>query len=120
MWLHGWQVSKLHSLLRPFLLRRIKSDVEDSLPLKAEILLYAHMAPDQKRLNEQLCDRTVNVRPAIAPHHASLHPSCLSDSVTGQALCRDMPACMQSICAVVTRACQRALQGSVGMESCRV
>ena len=59
MWL---QVSKLHSLLRPFLLRRIKSDVENSLPLKSEILLYAHMAPDQKRLNEQLCDRTVNVR----------------------------------------------------------
>jgi hypothetical protein len=58
----GAQVSKLHSLLRPFLLRRIKADVEDCLPLKAELLLYAHMAPDQQRLNEQLCDRTVNVR----------------------------------------------------------
>lgn len=58
------QVSKLHSLLRPFLLRRIKSDVESSLPAKAEVVLYAHMAPDQKRLNEQLCDRSVNVRPS--------------------------------------------------------
>ena len=57
-------MSKLHNLLRPFLLRRLKSDVESSLPAKAEIVLYSHMSADQKRLNEQLCDRTVNVRPA--------------------------------------------------------
>ncbi|BDA48761.1 probable global transcription activator SNF2L1 [Coccomyxa sp. Obi] len=53
-------VSKLHNLLRPFLLRRLKSDVESSLPSKAEIVLYAHMTADQKRLNQQLKDRTVN------------------------------------------------------------
>ena len=55
------QVSKLHSVLRPFMLRRIKADVEHSLPLKSEILLYAHMAPHQRRLNEQLCNGTVSV-----------------------------------------------------------
>ncbi len=60
-WGHGVQVSKLHNLLRPFLLRRLKSDVESSLPSKAEIVLYAHMTADQKRLNQQLKDRTVNV-----------------------------------------------------------
>ena len=59
---YGAQVSKLHNLLRPFLLRRLKSDVESSLPSKAEIVLYAHMTADQKRLNQQLKDRTVNVR----------------------------------------------------------
>ena len=59
------QVSKLHNLLRPFLLRRLKSDVESSLPSKEEIVLYSHMAPDQKRINEQLKDRTVNVRPYL-------------------------------------------------------
>ena len=56
------QVGKLHSVLRPFMLRRIKADVEHSLPLKSEILLYAHMAPDQKRINDQLRDRTLHVR----------------------------------------------------------
>ena len=52
------QVSKLHKLLKPFLLRRIKSDVEDSLPAKQEILLYADMTKEQKKINEQLCDRS--------------------------------------------------------------
>lgn len=66
---HGAQVSKLHNLLRPFLLRRLKSDVESSLPSKAEIVLYAHMTADQKRLNQQLKDRTVNVR---------LHACCMA------------------------------------------
>lgn len=56
-----WQVTKLHNLLRPFLLRRIKSDVENSLPLKTEIVLYAGMSEDQKRLHDQLCDRRLNV-----------------------------------------------------------
>lgn len=55
------QVSKLHKLLKPFLLRRIKSDVEDSLPAKQEILLYAHMSKEQKKINEQLCDRSLIV-----------------------------------------------------------
>jgi len=40
-------VQKLHSILRPFLLRRIKSDVETSLPRKKEIILYASMTPKQ-------------------------------------------------------------------------
>lgn len=52
------QVSKLHKLLKPFLLRRIKSDVEDSLPAKQEILLYADMTKEQKKINQQLCDRS--------------------------------------------------------------
>jgi ATP-dependent DNA helicase len=64
-----FQVSKLHNLLRPFLLRRIKSDVENSLPGKTEIVLYASMSADQKRLNEQLCDRSVDVR---VSHHVHL------------------------------------------------
>lgn len=42
-------VQKLHSILRPFLLRRIKSDVETSLPRKKEIILYASMTAKQVR-----------------------------------------------------------------------
>ena len=59
--MHFPQVSKLHNVLRPFMLRRIKADVEHSLPLKSEILLYAHMAPHQRSLYEQLCEGTVSV-----------------------------------------------------------
>ena len=54
-------MSKLHAILKPFLLRRIKLDVENSLPAKKEIILYAHMTDKQMEFNEQLRDRTLNV-----------------------------------------------------------
>jgi ATP-dependent DNA helicase len=47
-------VSKLHSILKPFMLRRLKSDVNIGLPEKAELLLYAHMTQHQKDLNLQV------------------------------------------------------------------
>ncbi|CAA6657592.1 unnamed protein product [Spirodela intermedia] len=43
-------VSKLHSILRPFLLRRMKADVEQLLPRKKEIILYANMTDHQKKI----------------------------------------------------------------------
>jgi len=52
-------ISKLHSILRPFLLRRVKADVEVTLPRKQEIILYAQMTPLQKQLNEKLRDKTL-------------------------------------------------------------
>ena len=43
-------VSKLHEILRPFLLRRVKADVlQGVLPPKKEIVVYAAMTPLQKR-----------------------------------------------------------------------
>ena len=56
-------MSKLHGVLRPFMLRRIKADVEHSLQQKSEILLYAHMAADQQRIHNKLRDRTLQVCP---------------------------------------------------------
>ncbi|KAG0372653.1 hypothetical protein BGX24_012763 [Mortierella sp. AD032] len=41
-------VSSLHHILKPFLLRRVKTDVEKSLPKKKEYLLYAPLTPVQK------------------------------------------------------------------------
>ncbi|KIY95169.1 helicase, lymphoid-specific [Monoraphidium neglectum] len=52
-------VDKLHSLLKPFLLRRIKADVEIALPRKQELLLYAPMTALQKQLNQQLLERSL-------------------------------------------------------------
>ncbi|KAK1274901.1 ATP-dependent DNA helicase DDM1 [Acorus gramineus] len=52
-------VSKLHSILRPFLLRRLKEDVEQLLPRKKEIILYANMSDCQKNFQEHLINRTL-------------------------------------------------------------
>ncbi|KAI3870664.1 hypothetical protein MKX03_000624 [Papaver bracteatum] len=51
-------VSKLHAILRPFLLRRLKSDVELMLPRKKEIILYATMTDHQKKLQDHLINKT--------------------------------------------------------------
>lgn len=53
-------VSKLHQILRPFLLRRIKSDVETSLPRKKEIILYAQMNEKQLEFSRALIDKTMD------------------------------------------------------------
>ncbi|KAJ3413204.1 hypothetical protein HDV05_008338 [Chytridiales sp. JEL 0842] len=43
-------VSKLHQILKPFLLRRVKSEVEVDLPKKKEYLVFAPLMPKQKEL----------------------------------------------------------------------
>ncbi|KAG1341903.1 ATP-dependent DNA helicase DDM1 [Cocos nucifera] len=52
-------VSKLHSILRPFLLRRMKEDVEQMLPRKKEIILYANMTQHQKHLQDLLVNKSL-------------------------------------------------------------
>ncbi|KAK9495073.1 SNF2 family N-terminal domain-containing protein [Lipomyces doorenjongii] len=47
-------VSNLHAILKPFLLRRLKSDVEYSLPPKREYLLYAPMTATQQEFYRHL------------------------------------------------------------------
>ncbi|OVA18695.1 SNF2-related [Macleaya cordata] len=51
-------VAKLHAILRPFLLRRLKTDVEQMLPRKKEIILYANMTEHQKKIQEHLVNKT--------------------------------------------------------------
>ncbi|KAK6128441.1 hypothetical protein DH2020_012556 [Rehmannia glutinosa] len=52
-------VAKLHAILRPFLLRRMKADVEQMLPRKKEIILYATMTTHQKNFQDHLVNRTL-------------------------------------------------------------
>lgn len=47
-------VTVMHSILKPFLLRRLKTDVEESLPKKREYILYAPMTPEQKELYREI------------------------------------------------------------------
>lgn len=52
-------VAKLHAILRPFILRRMKSDVELMLPQKKEIILYATMTEHQKNFQDHLVNETL-------------------------------------------------------------
>ncbi|XP_059640968.1 ATP-dependent DNA helicase DDM1-like [Cornus florida] len=52
-------VVKLHAILRPFLLRRMKADVEQMLPRKKEIILYANLTEHQKNFQDHLVDKTL-------------------------------------------------------------
>ncbi|KZT65643.1 hypothetical protein DAEQUDRAFT_768699, partial [Daedalea quercina L-15889] len=47
-------IHKLHSILKPFLLRRLKSDVETSLPPKKEYVLYAPLSERQRELYDAI------------------------------------------------------------------
>jgi len=49
-------VSSLHAILKPFLLRRVKADVETSLPKKREYVLYAPLTQTQQELYQEILD----------------------------------------------------------------
>nr|XP_014347248.1 PREDICTED: DNA helicase INO80 [Latimeria chalumnae] len=48
------QLSRLHMILKPFMLRRIKKDVENELSDKIEILVYCQLTSRQKLLYQAL------------------------------------------------------------------
>ncbi|KAK6180624.1 hypothetical protein SNE40_008640 [Patella caerulea] len=52
-------LSMLHQILRPFMLRRLKTDVDLCIPPKKEILVYAPMAELQQELYKYTVDRTI-------------------------------------------------------------
>ncbi|XVF17882.1 hypothetical protein REPUB_Repub10bG0162900 [Reevesia pubescens] len=52
-------VAKLHAILRPFLLRRLKADVEQMLPRKKEIILYATLTEHQRNFQDHLLNKTL-------------------------------------------------------------
>ncbi|KAJ5578280.1 SNF2-related protein [Penicillium hispanicum] len=51
-------VTTMHSILKPFLLRRVKTDVENSLPKKREYILYAPLTSEQKELYREILNGT--------------------------------------------------------------
>ena len=52
-------VAKLHAILLPFLLRRMKADVEQMLPRKKEIILYASLTEHQRNFQDHLLNKTL-------------------------------------------------------------
>lgn len=55
-------VNKIHFILRPFLLRRIKADVAAYLPKKREYVLFAPMTKDQTDLYNAITDANIDTR----------------------------------------------------------
>lgn len=53
-------IGQLHKLLRPFMLRRLKVDVEKSLPPKSETILFTGMSVVQKALYKQILLRDID------------------------------------------------------------
>lgn len=51
-------VTTMHAILKPFLLRRVKTDVETSLPKKREYILYAPLTAEQKELYREILNGT--------------------------------------------------------------
>lgn len=52
-------VASLHAILKPFLLRRVKNDVETNLPKKREYILYAPLTPVQKEMYRKIKDNEI-------------------------------------------------------------
>ncbi|PHZ07630.1 uncharacterized protein RHIMIDRAFT_242445 [Rhizopus microsporus ATCC 52813] len=53
-------VEQLHKVLRPFLLRRIKSDVEKSLLPKKELNVYVRMSPMQRQWYQKILEKDID------------------------------------------------------------
>ena len=47
-------IASLHAILKPFLLRRVKNDVETNLPKKREYILYAPMTTEQQEIYKKI------------------------------------------------------------------
>jgi SNF2 family DNA or RNA helicase len=54
------QVEELHNLLKPYLLRRVKEDVEKSLPPKEETVLEVSLTPIQKTFYKAIYERNTS------------------------------------------------------------
>lgn len=52
-------ISNLHTILKPFLLRRLKADVEHGLPPKKEYLLYCGLSSQQQALYQAILNRRI-------------------------------------------------------------
>jgi ATP-dependent DNA helicase len=55
-------IKKIHLILQPLLLRRVKADVEHMLPKKREYLLYAPMTREQTDLYNNISDKSADTR----------------------------------------------------------
>ena len=65
-------ISQLHKILRPFMLRRLKVDVEKSLPPKHETILFTGMSAMQKKLYKEILMRDIDVLKGGSGSHTAV------------------------------------------------
>jgi SWI/SNF-related matrix-associated actin-dependent regulator of chromatin subfamily A member 5 len=65
-------IEKLHKVLRPFLLRRLKTDVEHSLPPKKEIKLFVGLSQMQKEWYQKILLKDLDAIQGIS--FSPIHP----------------------------------------------
>ncbi|KAJ2855519.1 putative ATPase [Coemansia erecta] len=87
-------VSKLHQILQPFLLRRLKSDVENLLPPKREYLIACPMAPLQYEYYQAV--RGPKLRAFLEDRFSCLSTSDESESSPASTLVPASPQCDQT------------------------
>ncbi|KAJ9668498.1 swr1 complex component [Coniosporium apollinis] len=69
-------VDQLHSILRPYLLRRLKADVEKQMPGKYEHVIYCRLSKRQRQLYDEFMGRT-EVRQTLASGNYMSIINCL-------------------------------------------
>ncbi|XP_038077315.1 chromatin-remodeling ATPase INO80-like [Patiria miniata] len=77
------QLSRLHMILKPFMLRRVKKDVENELSDKIEILVYCHLTTRQ-RLFYQALRNKISIEDLLQSSSSS--SSSTSSSTSSQSL----------------------------------
>lgn len=78
-------VKQLHKVLRPFLLRRVKADVEHSLLPKKEINLYVGMTEMQRKWYKMLLEKDIDaVNGTFASQALIAEPTLMRAGVTGK------------------------------------
>lgn len=65
-------ISQLHKILRPFMLRRLKVDVEKSLPPKHETILFTGMSAMQKKLYKEILMRDIDMLKGGSGSHTAV------------------------------------------------
>ncbi|EUD65507.1 adenosinetriphosphatase [Plasmodium inui San Antonio 1] len=58
-------ITQLHTILKPFMLRRLKVEVEQSLPPKREIYVFVGMSKLQKKLYSDILSKNIDVLNAM-------------------------------------------------------
>lgn len=53
-------MSELHAILKPFILRRVKSDVLEDLPQRSEVILYHGLSTLQKKLYKAILTKDIS------------------------------------------------------------
>ncbi|RDI86329.1 hypothetical protein Vi05172_g3871 [Venturia inaequalis] len=66
------RVTKLHEVLRPFLLRRLKADVEKQMPGKYEHVVYCRLSKRQRQLYDEFMGRTETKRTLTSGNYMSI------------------------------------------------